>query len=164
MGSSITLKSPKSRRKEGGVKGAGVSSLTNFLSRWSGYEWKSPGWEMSRNQREIDLWYCAVAWARWQPWLKSQQGEEAKLASSPEETDHKNMQDEGDWTFTSTQSRSRIPLFDPEVSLTNRYEALRMEREEGVDSDSDLETGNPIKLVQPRAQVGNSATKKSKDS
>lgn len=79
--------------------------------------------------KEVErLWCsCAVTWAKWQPWLKSQQGEEAKLASSPEETDGKNMQDEGDWTFISNQSRSRILLFAPEVSLTNRYEALGME-------------------------------------
>jgi len=37
------------------------------------------------------------------------------------------MKDEGDWTFISNQSRSRILLFAPEVSLTNRYEALGME-------------------------------------
>lgn len=52
------------------------------------------------------------------------------------------------WTLVSAQGRRRNLLLVPEVLLTNRCEALEMEREEDLDSGSEPERDNQIKRVQ----------------
>lgn len=75
--------------REGDVMGTIVPRLMNVLCRWLGCGRKSPVWEVSSYQ-----WY-AVTWANWQSCPKSLQEEEAEQAPNPEETDCKNMEDEG---------------------------------------------------------------------
>lgn len=68
------------------------------------------------------------------------------------------MQDEEDWTLISAWSRI-FPLAS-KVPESNRYEALGMEREEGVDNGSDLERDNHVKMLQLKTQIRTSAAKR----
>ena len=52
------------------------------------------------------------------------------------------MQDEGDRTLVSAWSRRRSLLLVPQVPLTNRYDSLGMEIEQGMDNDSEPERDN----------------------
>jgi len=68
--------------------------------------------------------------------------EEAKQAPNPAEMDCRIMQDEGDRTLVSAWSRRRSLLLVPQVPLTNRYDSLGMEIEQGMDNDSEPERDN----------------------
>lgn len=80
--------------------------------------------------------------------LGAQPGEEDKQTSDL--TDGKHVQGEGDWTFVSAQGKRRRLLLAPEITLTNRFQAMVWEREEGMDSGSKPERDDHIKKVQPR--------------
>lgn len=83
---------------------------------------------------------------------------EAKLTFNLEETDSKNIQDEGDWTFVSAQSIKRSLPLASEMPLNNRKKALWMKRGDNVSNDLDLGRDNHVELVQIVTQVKTSAT------
>ena len=130
----------------------------NFLIGWPDSMKKSSGWEISGNQREINEWYRTVTQAdRW-PCLKCLQGKDAKLSSNPEETNGKNIEDDGEWIPVSAWSRRTayfLLLMFPEQQIWSSGNRKRR----GVDNGSDLEKDNNIKMAQSRTQVRTSATK-----
>lgn len=89
----------------------------------------------------------------WQPFVKSLQGEEAKLASKFGKTDHRNTQDEGAWTFIAAQGRS-LPIA-PEMPLHKNYKALGIER-----GESDAMGSGLARDIEPGIQVRISTTMK----
>lgn len=139
--------------REGGVMGAIVLRVMNVLVRWLGCGRRSPVWEVTSHQ-----WYHAMTWANWQSCPKSLQEEEVKPAPNAEETDCKNIQDEGDWTLISDQRRRRNLPVPPEVPLTNGK--LWRWKEEDVVNGSELEKVNHIKMVHSGSQVVSSAAQK----
>lgn len=70
----------------------------------------------------------------------------------------KHMQGEGGWTLVS----ARVQRFSSPLSLKSQSLLdVCCEKEEITDSSLELERGDDIKKVQPRAQITISATKKS---
>lgn len=67
-----------------------------------------------------------------QPCHKFLQGEEAELASNLEERDHRNIQEEGNWTAISVWSKRENLLLALKVPLNIRYGVLWLERGTGA--------------------------------
>lgn len=93
-------------------------------------------------ERMLDAWYCAAAQADRQPCLGAQPAEEDNEASHL--TKGKCMQSEGDWNFVSAQDKRIRLLLASEV---NRFQALVWERKEGMDSGSESERSDHIRMI-----------------
>lgn len=72
--------SPQRAWGKRGVQWMQVSPAWETFSQPEGPGWerKSQDWEVSSNQREIDVWYRVVTWADQQHCIKSLQGEKDK--------------------------------------------------------------------------------------